>query len=182
MFDRHFCAQAWQDLPETIRSNSRPRREWFDRSIHERLQQGLALRLADTARAIRPALNLIEGIVGREGTGFQRGRNRALGLAIAGVNLVAVDSLASYLMGFDPRELIYLKVAAGAGLGENDIRKLRVYTLQAGGLILCPDVRALRIDPPFTVLSGIVGEDPDQFRSDISTGADPVDQRSRKVF
>jgi uncharacterized protein (DUF362 family) len=182
VFDRHFCAQAWQDLPEAIRSNPRPRSEWFDRSIHERWQQGLAIRLADTARAIPPALNLIEGIVGREGTGFQRGRNRTLGLAIAGVNLVAVDSLASYLMGFDPQELIYLKVAAGVGLGENDIRKLRVYTLQAGELTLCTEVRALRIDPPFAVLSGIKGEDPDQFRVDDSAGADPVDQRSRMVF
>jgi uncharacterized protein (DUF362 family) len=29
-----------------------------------------------------------------------------LGLVIAGTNMVAVDSLASYLMGFDPLELI----------------------------------------------------------------------------
>ena len=182
VFDRHFCAQAWQDLPVAIREDTRPRREWFDRSIHERWQHGLALRLADTARAIRPVLNIIEGVVGREGTGFQRGHNRTLGLVIAGLNLVAVDSLASYLMGFDPQHLIYLNVATEAGLGENDIRKLRVYTLQAGELVLCSDVRALRIDPPFTVLSGIMGEDPDQFRSEDLAHLDPVDRRTSKVF
>lgn len=182
VFDRHYCAQAWRDLPGEISMNPRPRSEWFDRSIHEHWQEGLALRLADTARAIRPALNLIEGIVGREGTGFQRGRNRPLGLVIAGVNLVAVDSLASYLMGFDPQSLIYLKVAARAGLGENDIRKLRVYTLQAGGLALCTNVRALRIDPPFLVLSGIMGEDPQLFRSEDPARADPVDRRASPFF
>jgi uncharacterized protein (DUF362 family) len=182
VFDRHFCAQAWNDLPVEINSNPHPRSEWYGRSVHERWQKGLAQRLADTARVIQPAMNLIEGIVGREGTGFQRGRNRSLGLAIAGVNLVAVDSLASYLMGFDPQSLIYLIVAARAGLGENDIRKLRVYTLQAGELALCMDVRALRIDPPFTVLTGIMGEDPDLFRSGDQTSLDPVERRATKNF
>ncbi len=180
VFDRHYCAQAWKDLPEEISMNPRPRSEWFDRSIHERWQEGLALRLADTARVIRPALNIVEGVVGREGTGFQRGRNRPLGLAVAGVNLAAVDSLASYLMGFDPQRLIYLKVAARAGLGETDIQKLRVYTLQAGELALCTDVRALRVDPPFVILSGITGEDPDIFRSEGTRGVDPVDRRESK--
>ncbi len=178
VFDRHFCAQAWKDLPAEISMNPRPRSEWYDRSVHERWQEGLALRLADTARVIQPAMNLVEGIVGREGTGFQRGRNRPLGLAVAGVNLVAVDSLASYLMGFDPQSLIYLKVAARAGLGENDIRKLRVYTLQAGELALCADVRALRIGPPFVVLMGIMGEDLGLFRSEDQTSVDPVDRRA----
>ncbi len=178
VYDRHFCAQAWKALPEEISLNPRPRREWFDRSIHERWQEGLALRLADTAKVIQPALNIIEGIVGREGTGFQRGRNRPLGLVIAGVNLVAVDSLASYLMGFDPQGLIYLKIAAGAGLGENDIRKLHVYTLQAGELALCTEVRLLRVDPPFVVLSGTTGEDPLLFRSEAPDGVDPVDRRA----
>lgn len=182
VYDRHFCAQAWKALPEEISLNPRPRREWFDRSIHERWQEGLALRLADTARVIQPALNIIEGVVGREGTGFQRGRNRPVGLVIAGVNLVAVDSLASYLMGFDPQRLIYLQVAVGAGLGENDIRKLHVYTLQAGELALCVDVRLLRVAPPFIVLTGTRGEDHLLFRSEGSAGLDPVDRRASLNF
>jgi uncharacterized protein (DUF362 family) len=175
VFDRHYCAQAWRDLPEEVSHDPRPRNEWLDQANHERWQEGLARRLADMAQVIQPALNIIEGVVGREGTGFQRGRNRALGLAIAGTNLVAVDSLASYLMGFDPQRIIYLNVAARAGLGVNDIEKLRVYTLQDGELALCPDIRALRIAPPFLVLSGIKGEDPDIFRPEDSTTRDPTD-------
>jgi uncharacterized protein (DUF362 family) len=175
VFDRHFCLQAWKDLPEEIRKDPRPRREWLDKAFHARWQEGLALRLADAAQVIRPALNIVEGIVGREGTGFQRGRNRILGLAIAGVNLVAVDSLVSYLMGFDPQRLVYLNVAARVGLGVNDIQKLHIYTLQEGEMVLCPDVPALRITPPFLVLSGIKGEDPNAFRSKDSTTTDPID-------
>ena len=175
--DRHFCAQAWKELPEEVCCDPRPRREWFSQALHARWQEGLARRLVDTARVIQPALNIVEGIVGREGTGFQRGRNRTLGLAIAGVNLVAVDSLASFLMGFDPQRLIYLNIAARAGLGENDIQKLRIYLLKEGSLALCPDVRQLRVDPPFQVLTGIMGEDPNVFRCQDAPGMDPIDRR-----
>jgi len=178
VFDRHYCAQAWKDLPEATRQDPRPRRDWLGEAIHTRWQEGLALRLADTAQVLRPALNIVEGIVGREGTGFQRGRNHTLGLAVAGVNMVAVDSLASYLMGFDPQHLVYLNMAARAGLGVNDLQKLRIYILQGGELVLCPDVRAFRIAPPFQVLTGIMGEDPDIFQADDTAGTDPVDRRA----
>ena len=36
---------------------------------------------------------------------------------------------------------------------------------------------ALRIDPPFQVLTGIMGEDPDIFRAKDAPGVDPVDRR-----
>ncbi len=97
VFDRHYCGQAWRELaaagmlPE---SEGRPREAWMDEGIHAAWQRGLARRLVDTAQVIRPHLNIVEGVVGREGTGFQRGRNFPLGLALAGVNMVAVDTAA----------------------------------------------------------------------------------------
>jgi uncharacterized protein (DUF362 family) len=166
VFDRHYCIQAWNELPAEIRAERRPRPEWFTRAMHEMWQMGLARRLADTAQVLRPALNIVEGVVGREGTGFQRGRNRPLGLVIAGVNIVAVDSAASWLAGFDPLELIYLRVAAQAGLGEHDPAKLKLYTAQSGELVRCADPSVLRVDPPFRVISGIQGEDLDPFKAD----------------
>jgi uncharacterized protein (DUF362 family) len=175
VFDRHYCLQSWKEMPDEWQAEQRPRHEWFEQEMHERWQAGLARRLVDTAQVIQPALNLVEGIVGREGTGFQRGRNRVLGLAVAGVNMVAVDSLVSYLMGFDPQQLVYLNFAAEAGLGTNDIGKLRVYTEAEGELVLCKDVDALRVDPPFRVISNIVGEDPDPFHLAGSVTGDPSD-------
>jgi uncharacterized protein (DUF362 family) len=163
VFDRHYCAQAWQDMPAAIRADSRPREEWMDRSLHERLQEGLARRLVDTAQVVRPRLNVVEGVVAREGTGFQRGRNHPLGLAIAGSNVVAVDSVASYLIGFDPQALVYLRVAAEAGLGTNDLDLLRVYVVEGTSVVPCPDLDALCARPPLRVLSGIMGEDRDLF-------------------
>ena len=159
VFDRHFCGQAWREMPAHVQNDPRPRREWFDRSLHEQLQEGLARRLADTAQVVPCQLNVVEGIVGREGTGFHQGRNHVLGLAVAGINLVAVDSVASYLMiGFDPQELVYLRVAAGVGLGSNDLNALRVYEVRGGTVVPCHDLASVRADPPFRVVSNIVGE------------------------
>jgi uncharacterized protein (DUF362 family) len=174
--DRHYCAQAWQEMPESARLEQRPRNEWFDREMHILWQEGLAKRLVDTAQVIQPALNVVEGIVGREGTGFQRGRNRQLGLVVVGVNMVAVDSLVSYLMGFDPQNLVYLQHAARAGLGPSDITSLQVYTSQDGQLVPCPDVSALRLQPPMLVISNIKDEAPNPFETSSLARKDFVDK------
>lgn len=174
VFDRHYCLQAWKDLPAQIQNNPQPRHEWFDSSMHELWQLGLAKRLVDTAQVIRPALTIVEGVVGREGTGFQRGQNRLLGLVVAGTNVVAVDALASYIMGFDPQALIYLKLAAEAGVGCNEVSKLKVYTEVLGDLNLCQDVETLRITPPFHVITNTLGEDPNPFQIKESV-VDPSD-------
>ncbi len=164
VLERHYCAQAWAEMPGEVRARDPvARQEWMDQATHESWQAGLAKRLADTAQVVRPALNLIEGVVAREGTGFQRGRNRPAGLAIAGTNMVAVDSVASYLMGYDPARLVYLQVAAGAGLGTRDLNELHLYLVQDGEVVSCPDLDAYRIKPPLRVLSGIVGESDDLF-------------------
>jgi len=157
--DRHFCEQAWQDMPAKVRDDPRPRQEWLSRELHERWQEGLAGRLVDTAKVIRPHLNVIEGVVAREGTGFQQGCNRPLGLVVAGIDMVAVDSVASYLIGFDPARLVYLRVAAEAGLGCNDLGRLAVYEARDGSLVPVDDLAAWRADPPLRVISNIVGEE-----------------------
>ena len=173
VFDRHYCGQAWQEMPEPWRSDPRPRQEWLTPEIHLQWQEGLARRLVDTAQVIHPALNLVEGVVAREGTGFQRGRNRLLGLVIAGVNLVAVDSLASYLMGFDPLRLPYIRMAAQAGLGPVEIFSLQVYTTTGDHIQLCQDTSSLRIQPPMQVISNLLGEDPHPFEKAV----DVTDQK-----
>jgi uncharacterized protein (DUF362 family) len=171
VFDRHYCLEAWQEMPPEIQAEGRPRHEWFDQKMHALWEAGLARRLVDTAKVIRPALNIVEGVVGREGTGFQRGRNRNLGLVVAGTNVVSVDSLASYLMGFDLEKIVYLDFAKQAGLGTVDIEKLHIYTEQDGQLELCTDVQKLRISPPFRVIQNIVNEDRTLFRDTESGDA-----------
>jgi uncharacterized protein (DUF362 family) len=163
VFDRHFCYQAWQEMPEEMRAKDEPKEQWMDKATHEQWQAGLARRLIDLAQVVQPQLNIVEGVVGRDGTGFRRGNNYALGLSIAGSNMVAVDSVASYLMGFDPQKLIYLKMAGEAGLGINTMSQLRICVVEDGNIIPCRDVDSLRAQPPFEVISGIrLSDNPDR--------------------
>ena len=83
VLDRHYCAQAMGEMPQTLR-DERPRQEWMDRALHELWEEGLARRLNDLAKVVPPHLNIIEGVIGRDGTGFNRGANFPLGLVIAG--------------------------------------------------------------------------------------------------
>ena len=152
VLDRHYCAQAMAAMDTDGIDTDRPREEWMDATLNERWQEGLAQRLADLAQVVTPQLNVVEGVVGRDGTGFQRGTNYPLGLVVAGVNMVAVDAVASYLMGFDPQKLIYLRVAAEVGLGVHDLSQLRVYTLEDGALTPCIDVERYRAQTPFAVI------------------------------
>lgn len=153
--ERHYCDQAMTDLDPERKHRGQPRHEWMDAALHAQWQEGLARRLVDTARLVPPHLQVVEGIVGRDGTGFQRGNNYALGWVLAGINMVAVDAVASYLMGFDPHEIIYLRVAAEAGLGPCDLARIIVYTVEGGDLVPCQDLGALRALTPFRVIRGI---------------------------
>ena len=159
--DRSYCSQAWQETPHAWRYETRPRGEWMTRAIHETWQQRHSMRLADAAQVIVPALNIVEGIVGRDGTAFGEGRNYPTGLSVAGRNMVAVDTVAAYLMGFDPRRLVFLRVASEAGLGTNDLRSIKVYVARDGDLSQCEDLASYRARPPFRVITRAMGEDQD---------------------
>ena len=162
--DRHYCSQSIQSVSGLEGRDFARKAEWLDTATHERIQENLAKRLADLAQVVRPRLNVVEGVVGRDGTGFHRGANYGLGLAIAGVNVVAVDAVASYIMGFDPAKLIYLTIAAGVGLGTNDLAKIRVFTVEDGRLEACRDLDSLRVDPPFRVITECTDEDENRYR------------------
>lgn len=158
VFERHYCGQAWRELPANRRRDDIPKNEWMDQPLHEVWQTGLARRLADLAQVIKPDLNIVEGVVARDGTGFNRGRNFPLGLAVAGVNMVAVDSVSSYLMGFSPQELIYLKIAHEAGLGNNDLSRLTIYVVENNEIKPCDQIKAIRAPEPFQVIRDIIGD------------------------
>ena len=51
--------------------------------------------------------------------------------------------MASWLMGHDPRELPYLRIAKERGLGDNDIDKLTVYEITDHGIERVGDYRTL---------------------------------------
>ena len=72
--------------------------------------------LVDILSYVRPALNIVDGIVAMEGEGPSGGEPRDLGVLLAGADALAVDTVAASLVGFDPLSLPILQVARRRGL------------------------------------------------------------------
>ena len=87
-------------------------------------------RAIDSAFAIRPDINIIEGIIGRDGSGFDVGRDELCNVLVIGLSILEVDSIGSYIMGHDPNELPYTRIAKERGLGECDPNKIELYWIR----------------------------------------------------
>ena len=94
-----------------------------------RLHRGylnLHLFLYQLVRIIPPHLCVLDGFTAMEGNGPVSGDRLDWHIAIAGTDGVAVDTLAAYLMGFDPQSIGYLHFCSQDGLGEGDINNLNI--------------------------------------------------------
>ena len=121
-------------IPGTLKS------QW-----HFRLQrrEWLAALILDIHRTARPALAIMDAIVGMEGKGPSGGRPRHIGAILAGPDLVALDTLACLLINLEPRLVPALEAARAEGLGA---------TAPADIQVVGADWRALRV-PDFEKVS-----------------------------
>ena len=128
--ERHFCNVQEVDKP-------------FEEGIWRLTESGYSLfedrfyhKLCDTVAALRslgmPRLCMVDGVVGRDGTAFNEGKNYPLGWTLLGDNEVHVDAVATYLMGMDPEQTPYLQFAALRELGSNKIEEIEVVDLDNG--------------------------------------------------
>lgn len=93
------------------------------RSPYHRAMDGV---ICDLTRARKPDLTILDARVGMEGEGPQFGDPRPVGMIIAGRDVVAVDTVATLVMGHDPERIDYLVMAREAGLGEGDPKRIHV--------------------------------------------------------
>jgi uncharacterized protein (DUF362 family) len=75
---------------------------------------------------LRPALAIMDGIVGMEGRGPVNGKPRRLGVALASRDAVALDATAMRLVGLDPERAVHVMMAAREGLGRFDVADIEV--------------------------------------------------------
>ena len=88
---------------------------------------------------IRPQINIIEGIIGLDGEELNRdkiGDDQLVNIVIAGCSPYEVDAVGNYVMGHDPREIWYTRVAKERGLGECDINKIEINKILDNGEIV----------------------------------------------
>ncbi|MFC1606882.1 DUF362 domain-containing protein [Candidatus Latescibacterota bacterium] len=96
-------------------------------------------RMMDVATNVKPHVNLVEGIVGVDG-GNKLHLNNFVTISRS---MVECDSVASWLMGQDPRELPYLRIANERGMGQNDIERITIYEITDRGIKKVNNYRAL---------------------------------------
>jgi uncharacterized protein (DUF362 family) len=78
------------------------------------------------AQEIYPDLGVIDGFVGMEGNGPVGGTPVETRVALASLDPLALDTLTTRLLGFDPAKILYLTSMAEAGMGQGDLAKVQV--------------------------------------------------------
>jgi uncharacterized protein (DUF362 family) len=89
------------------------------------MHSSLHKKIVDLAGLINPKLSVIDGIIGAEGN-EEYGDPVPMGLVIAGMDYVAVDTVGSAVMGYSPSECKYLQYASEKGLGTCDLSEIDV--------------------------------------------------------
>jgi uncharacterized protein (DUF362 family) len=78
------------------------------------------------AQEIYPDLGVIDGFEAMEGNGPAGGTPVDTRMALASLDPLAMDTLATKLMGFDPTQIMYLGSMAEAGMGQGDLSKIEI--------------------------------------------------------
>ena len=164
--ERHLCAIQTVDEPfaeDLWRLTGSGFSLFEDRFYHK---------LCDLLVALRglgmPRLSVVDGLVGRDGTAFNEGGNYPLGWAVAGVNEVHVDTVATYLMGLDPQATPYLQFAHARGLGTIDPGEIEVVDLASGTTLTGAALAELRPAAPLMPISRCKDGYYKRFRTDGS--------------
>ncbi|BCR04216.1 (4Fe-4S)-binding protein [Desulfuromonas versatilis] len=86
-----------------------------------------ALMLLELAEHIRPALNIVDAVVGMEGQGPGGGDPVQIGALLAGADALAVDTLAMELVGLRPDACWTQKIARKTGRPGSRLEELEIY-------------------------------------------------------
>jgi len=87
--------------------------------MHDDLHQ----KIVDLNKAFGPELTVIDGIIGCQGHELACDPINS-DVIVAGEDFVAADAVGSFLMGLEPSDVPYLRLANKAGLGENMLEKI----------------------------------------------------------
>ncbi|MBN1895337.1 DUF362 domain-containing protein [bacterium] len=111
--------------------------------------------LAGLYGCVRPALHIMDGIVGMEGNGPSTGTLRKTGLILAGDDGIALDAVACHLMGFRPDEVDAVRFAGEMHLGESRLERITVNGESLSGARLhgfdLPSNRLMKLVPRMLV-------------------------------
>ena len=131
----------------------------------------LDMAIADMSKVLLPDLTVIDGTIGQEGLGPGAGQAKKVGIVLASLDCLAVDWVATELMGFDPENVQHLKLA----IDELKVRNKK-FDIQRKTLEVEPeDYKKWRVffnPPPKKIsleFSNVIIEDKDSCSACLST-------------
>ncbi|HIE29783.1 TPA: DUF362 domain-containing protein [Candidatus Poribacteria bacterium] len=89
-------------------------------------QMNLDRAIVELNRLLQSDLTIMDATWAMEGMGPAGGAWVDMGLVLASMDVVAIDSVCCHLMGIDPDEVMTLRFAQRTGLGETDINKIKI--------------------------------------------------------
>lgn len=96
----------------------------YHSKLHDREQFTQAL--VDLYTYLRPALTIMDAVVGMEGNGPTGGTPRTIGAVVASADTLAGDTVAAALVGLDPLRVLTTAVAAERGLCTGRLEDVRL--------------------------------------------------------
>ncbi len=87
----------------------------------------LADLMIDINRIAKPALAVMDAVVGMEGPGPSGGTPRKIGALIVGTDLAAVDTVACAIIGLKPEDVPVTMATRRAGFGETDLNRIAIH-------------------------------------------------------
>ena len=88
--------------------------------------KGLVDSVCDLVETLKPCLEIIDGTYGQQGLGPIYGETKKMDLIIGSKDLVACETVAGLIMGYEPEEVMITREAYKRGLGEMDLAKIEV--------------------------------------------------------
>ncbi len=112
---------------------------------------GIPKSIVELNRIFRRNFAIVDGVVGMEGNGPIQGTPKTCGVIVMGSDLVAVDSTCCRIMGVDPAQVEFLRLATSGGADLGNLAELQID--QRGETIaavrepfhLIPEFAALRL-------------------------------------
>ncbi len=96
------------------------------RALRHNYHLVLSEALVDVNLMVRPRFAVMDGTIALEGNGPKSGTPKEMGLVLASGDLVALDTVAARIMGFDPARIEHVQLCAAHGLGVADPTRIEV--------------------------------------------------------
>jgi ferredoxin len=87
---------------------------------------GVSQAIVDLSTVVKPTFTIIDGIVGMEGAGPSNGKPIRMNLLLGSDDLLALEIIGAKVMGFNPYSIQHINLSKHKGIGEYDIRKIKV--------------------------------------------------------